>query len=1613
MGDGKPDDVDHNDFTPRDYQVQLAEMAIEKNKIIFLPTGSGKTFISSMVMTHFLKIEECATKKIGNGGKRGFFLVNTVALVHQQVEQIRTNTPFEVKGYCGDMGVDMWEKDTWNREIEEHGILVMTSQILVNLLSWKYVTLRDIAIIVFDECHHAVNDHPMRQIMQLFKNIPASQQPRILGLTATLLNKNVAVNKVDEEIRNLETTFLSQIATADDENLVKVYSTNPQESRVVFRENDKSGPLCAERDKILAQWIQDFRILQINDRNNPMRSIKPDGTFQIEDKSKKSNKEIKNVVTDIQVNMDELGAIGGQEAVLARIVQMEKMLLHCGVGNQKRAFCIFHSDLSYLQKFLEVGMGNNDIQQRLKLHSAHKVKKLLSIFKKMKEDDHAIVFVKRRFTAKIMYKIVSKAAKVDPKLQHIKCDFVVGYNVANPFKDTRENILQRSYNDRVLKKFNSGLLNVIFGSNVVEEGMDVSKCNMVIMFDAPMDYRSYTQSKGRARHSTSQYIIMTSDPAYNAKYTKFQEVQTRLRHLLCGGLYKDREPPSKDTVDATLFAEIPGLEPYEPSGKNGPCVTALSAITHVNRYFMHLKMDKFTKITPFWFMESKGMKYKCHLYLPMESKCRGIVEGTWQQNQENAKRSAALEACKKLHQNKELDDEHLQPITEETKAEGVVLPNWDSTEKFEKGTKKNQRLWTNKWPECLSGCMPVPKKEMFLHVLQLRPQYIPPEDNHRLVVFHEILSSPVTYAIVSSKPLPQLAPFPLYLSTGEMEVTVESMEPRSFTEDELEKISRFHGIIFNKIMGVVKSFLIRDYNNGQNSYLIAPLVFGSNGFIDVDWEVIEKANLPFPDPFVRPTEEARTSIVIDDNHYLGKIVAPWYRALTGTKYIVTKVCYDMDENTAFPTNDYESYKDYFKDKYKITPKKENQPLLEVRAISSRMNNLKPISLTKALKRKKDENEEFEIWLVPEFCHLYPVPGDYWVKALLLPSVLHRLSQLCMAEELRLRIVRETDVGKIQIPALRKLEADASLAKQLPIADVTQSMTPLSINLANNHARPEAHSGVWSRDEEPVDIDREMEVSVFDILNYEMFANAPLSNQPAKGNVFTQKKEKKEMPVFVDPPALKMLKKKVSDFGPEQVHLLQAITTALANDFVNCERPEMLGDSFLKFAVSLVLFETQGDVSEGALTSLKGRIVGNKNLFFCGRNKELSSILNVKDFSPREEWLAPQFCVEHTISATIVNGDLDSSCLYNMNIPEEDVIAGNMSKATRKKVKEILLEADFNTHAKTCVFTDRKALADKAIADAVEAVLGVYLENAGIFGALHVMNWFGVMDQKLATDCVFTDKLTSPRKNPHGSIGDHLIMPSMLEDILQYKFKDRAYLLQALSHPSYQRNYITQCYQRLEFLGDAIIDFLITIHIYERFRDLHPGDLTDLRSALVNNITLGCITVRNGLQRFLLHRSSDLNEVMRRFVQHQEQREHKIDNDILFLCEEYQTMLSESIEVPKALGDVFEALIGAVYLDSGKNLDVVWKIIFNLMKSEIETFHSNVPKNHVRMLYESNCQPSFSSSIAQDGVVKVSVEFTHRGEKTLTCHGFGDNKYNAKRAAAKHALRAIHKLLDNQ
>lgn len=142
---------------------------------------------------------------------------------------------------------------------------------------------------------------------------------------------------------------------------------------------------------------------------------------------------------------------------------------------------------------------------------------------------------------------------------------------------------------------------------------------------------------------------------------------------------------------------------------------------------------------------------------------------------------------------------------------------------------------------------------------------------------------------------------------------------------------------------------------------------------------------------------------------------------------------------------------------------------------------------------------------------------------------------------------------------------------------------------------------------------------------------------------------------------------------------------------------------------------------------------------------------------------------------------------------------------------------------------------------------------------------------------------------------------VVEENLGYHFSNRAFLLQALTHASYSCNRVTHCYERLEFLGDAVLDFLITCFIYEHCGHLDPGQITDLRSALVNNNTFASYTVRCGFHKFLLNCNSKLAYHMDNFAEFQENRGHVIDDTVLILLQETDYNIAEHIDVPKVSG----------------------------------------------------------------------------------------------------------------
>ncbi len=155
--------------------------------------------------------------------------------------------------------------------------------------------------------------------------------------------------------------------------------------------------------------------------------------------------------------------------------------------------------------------------------------------------------------------------------------------------------------------------------------------------------------------------------------------------------------------------------------------------------------------------------------------------------------------------------------------------------------------------------------------------------------------------------------------------------------------------------------------------------------------------------------------------------------------------------------------------------------------------------------------------------------------------------------------------------------------------------------------------------------------------------------------------------------------------------------------------------------------------------------------------------------------------------------------------------------------------------------------------------------------------------------------------------------AFLEKTIGYTFKNKEYLLEALRHSSYvnenkQRGWFSN--ERLEFLGDSVLSLVTSSYLFSLFSAHPEGDLTKIRADLVCTRSLSSFARGIGL------------------------------GDYLLLGNGQETVGGR--DQNKILEDAFEALLAAIYLDSGKDLDTVAGFLNPILENEVKTLLSEQP-----------------------------------------------------------------------
>ncbi|OUC47858.1 RNase3 domain protein [Trichinella nativa] len=495
----------------------------------------------------------------------------------------------------------------------------------------------------------------------------------------------------------------------------------------------------------------------------------------------------------------------------------------------------------------------------------------------------------------------------------------------------------------------------------------------------------------------------------------------------------------------------------------------------------------------------------------------------------------------------------------------------------------------------------------------------------------------------------------------------------------------------------------------------------------------------------------------------------------------------------------------------------------------------------------------------------------------------------------------------------------------------------------------------------------------------------------------------------------------TSFGPNPREMLHAITASAVAETFNLEGLEILGDSFLKYVSTVYCYKAYSKMHEGKLSLLRSRMISNYNLYKLGKRKSIPQYMIAIKFDPSDTWLPPCYVplnceVQDTaieeedklMEQRLMNDESVVEQQRNVEATGRQATTG--SKSTKWVPEDLSQLVPFNLLA-------QQGISDKGVADCVEALIGAYLLFCGTRRTLDFLHWLGlkVEDENFDLYGVAKSALINNSADSEARLKTlwNRFSLSQFENIIGYQFKDRSLLVQALTHSTYFYNEVTDCYQRLEFLGDAVLDHLITRHLYEDKRMHSPGMLTDLRSALVNNTIFSSLSVKYKFHHYFMYLCPGLMMMIEKFVKTLDiikenanfDREVRVDSLNLYLLEGEEENAEEQVEVPKALGDIFESVAGAIYLDSGCSLHTVWRIYYNMLREEIEKCCLNPPISPIRDLLELEPDRVKFSRIernAVEGKVKVAVTVEGKGRFV----GAGRSYRIAKSTAAKRALRYL-------
>ncbi|KAK4122945.1 P-loop containing nucleoside triphosphate hydrolase protein [Parathielavia appendiculata] len=641
-------------MTARAYQLEMLEESLKQNIIVAMDTGSGKTQVA------ILRIQA----ELERSDKIAWFLTPTVALAEQQFEAIRAQIPgVQSKLIVGSNNVDAWstKPGVWDAVLLNTRIIVSTYQILFDAVAHAFIPLSSIGLVVIDEAHNPVKMNSVRRLM-VEHYAPSKAKghpvPHILGLTASPLMRSDL-----NDLELLEQTLDAVCKTPSKHRDELMALVKPPEMKTVSYGAIPGPEGASSATPTMTRLKNVYHSLRIEDDPyfqhllaNPTPRNQNKLNKVILDKKTFCRGQVKSLYNRASDMCDCLGPWAA-DYYIHRAISTFQQDPDC---SHPSTDTLADRERQYLSEtFRKV---NAQAPAGAPTALSPRVQALLNALESHQGNPLGIVFVRERTTVAVLSHILT----VHPKTaSRYRVGSMVG---TSQVPGRRRDFLDLSSKDYLLslQSFRKGTTNLLVATSVLEEGIDVPACNLVVCFELPKNLKSFIQRRGRARMADSQMYLLVEDDSSDAARA-WLDLEREMKRK-----YEDdlREKQQLEEAEKCEPLDYPILRDQE----TGAQITIHDAKAHLEHFCATLSTRKFVDWSPFYVVHDlEGNPVDAHqlclrkatVHLPVslapELRCFESLM-PWP-SEANACKDAAFQAYAKLYE-VGLLNRHLLPIRE-------------------------------------------------------------------------------------------------------------------------------------------------------------------------------------------------------------------------------------------------------------------------------------------------------------------------------------------------------------------------------------------------------------------------------------------------------------------------------------------------------------------------------------------------------------------------------------------------------------------------------------------------------------------------------------------------------------------------------------------------------------------------------------------------------------------------------------------------------------------------------------------------------------------------------------------------------------------------------------